>query len=55
MHILEENWSEFLFNLGAEKSFLTRTQNTEAKKIKTDKFDYFFYKCHYKFYSINKI
>lgn len=38
MHVLEENWGEFLFNLGAEKSFLTRTQNPEAIKIKVDKF-----------------
>lgn len=31
---------EFLFNLGVGKGFLSITQNPEAVKNKTDKFDY---------------
>lgn len=31
---------EILFNFGVEKDFLIMTQNVEAIKEKTDKFDY---------------
>lgn len=38
MQVLNENWGEFLFNCGAEKNLLTRTQNLEAIKIRIDEF-----------------